>query len=353
MNTNTKVLILGAGRVFKHYLYIIKKYKIKNYEIVAIVDKKKIDKSIINLKKIYFRSLKEALNQTKPDLVIILTPSGLHYKHSKYFLKKGINVLCEKPLALLPNQVIELGKLANKKKLLYDVVFQNRFNPSLNFAKKLILKKKLGKIITFSVRVFWCRFSNYYKDGWHGTWAMDGGVLSQQAIHHLDAINWLIGPIFKTFSLKKRMLNKLEAEDTISCLLETSNGTIGTFQATTAARPSDKVAEITLVGEKGYLSIGGVALNMIDDIEIKGLTNKEISRIKKKNNQKVINGYGFSHATVLDKTFKNIKQKKITPLVGFKNASYTQQIIQTIYKSTENKTFYKVQLKNKSKLGRK
>jgi UDP-N-acetyl-2-amino-2-deoxyglucuronate dehydrogenase len=353
MNTNTKVLILGAGRVFKHYLYILKKYKIKNYEIVAIVDKKKIDKSIINLKKIYFRSLKEALNQTKPDLAIILTPSGLHYKHSKYFLKKGINVLCEKPLALLPNQVIELGKLANKKKLLYDVVFQNRFNPSLNFAKKLILKKKLGKIITFSVRVFWCRFSNYYKDGWHGTWAMDGGVLSQQAIHHLDAINWLIGPIFKTFSLKKRMLNKLEAEDTISCLLETSNGTIGTFQATTAARPSDKVAEITLVGEKGYLSIGGVALNMIDDIEIKGLTNKEISRIKKKNNQKVINGYGFSHAIVLDKTFKNLKQKKISPLVGFKNASYTQQIIQTIYKSTENKTFYKVQLKNKSKLGRK
>ena len=90
-----------------------------------------------------------------------------------------------------------------------------------------------------------------------------------------------------------------------------------------------------------------------NDIEIKGLTNKEISRIKKKNNQKVINGYGFSHAIVLDKTFKNLKQKKIAPLVGFKNASYTQQIIQTIYKSTENKTFYKVQLKNKSKLGRK
>ena len=88
MNTNMKVLILGAGRVFKHYLYILKKYKIKNYEIVAIVDKKKIDKSIINLKKIYFRSLKEALNKTKPDLAIILTPSGLHYKHSKYFFKK-------------------------------------------------------------------------------------------------------------------------------------------------------------------------------------------------------------------------------------------------------------------------
>ncbi len=352
MKQNVKVLILGAGRVFKHYLYIIKKYKIRNFKIVAIVDKKKIDRSLYRYNKIYFTNLDKAVSKTKPDLAIILTPSGLHYDHSKYFLSKKIHVLCEKPLSLLPKQIIELGKLAKKNKLLYDAVFQNRFNRSLVFAKNLLLKKKLGKIVTFSVRVFWCRYSNYYKDGWHGTWKLDGGVLSQQAIHHLDATNWLVGPIKKVFSLKERMLNKLEAEDTISCLLKTKDGVIGTFQATTATRPKDKVAEITLVGEKGYLSIGGVALNKIDDIEINGISFNKISKIKQKNNQKVKNGYGFSHSIVLEKTFKNLKQKKIMPLVDYKSACYTQQIIQTIYKSTENKKLCKVQLKNKSKLGR-
>ncbi len=348
-----KVLILGAGRVFKHYLYILKRYNIKNFELVAIVDKKKINKSLLKYKKIYFTNLDDALKKTKPNLAIILTPSGLHYLHSKYLLKKGINVLCEKPLTLLPNQINELGKYAKKKKLLYDVVFQNRFNRSLTYTKNLLIKKKLGKIITFSVRVFWCRYSSYYKDGWHGTWRFDGGVLSQQAIHHLDAINWLIGPINKTFSLKKTMLNKLEAEDTIACVLETKNGIIGTFQATTATRPSDKVAEITLIGEKGYLNVGGVALNLIDDIVIKGISKDEISHIRSKNSEKVKNGYGLSHAIVLNKILKNLIKKKTTPLVGYKSACYTQQIIQTIYKSTENKKFNKVQLKNNSKLGRK
>ena len=246
----------------------------------------------------------------KPDLALILTPSGLHYKHSKLLLKKEINVLCEKPLALLPKQINELGKMATKKKLLYDVVFQNRFNASLCLAKKLIKEKKLGKIITFSVRVFWCRFPNYYKDEWHGTWKLDGGVLSQQAIHHLDALNWLIGPIENVFSLKKTMLNKLEAEDTICCTLELKNNSIGTFQATTAARPNDKIAEISIVGEKGYLTIGGVALNTIQDMEIIGTNKKIITQIKKKNTQKVLNGYGFGHADVLNKTIKNKRNSK-------------------------------------------
>jgi UDP-N-acetyl-2-amino-2-deoxyglucuronate dehydrogenase len=353
MNKKIKVLILGAGRVFRHYLFIIKKYNIKDLEIVAVVDKKKINKDLRKYNFNYFNSLHKALQVSKPDLAIILTPSGMHYEHSKLFLKKKINVLCEKPLALFPKQIIELGKLAKKNNVLYDVVFQNRFNPALQFAKNLINKNILGKIITSSIRVLWCRFPNYYQDGWHGTWKMDGGVLSQQAIHHLDALNWLIGPIKKVFSIKKTMLNKLEAEDTIVCLFELANNSICTFQATTAVRPNDKVAEINIVGEKGYLTIGGIALNKIVDLEIINSKNISSNQIKKKNSQKVFNGYGLSHAAVLKKTIKNlIKKIRNKPLVGYKDASYVQQIIHSIYKSTENQKFYDVKLNNLSKLGR-
>jgi len=110
-----KVLILGAGRVFNHYLYILKKYNIKNFELVAIVDKKNLDRSLLKYKTIYFTNLDEALRKTIPNLAIILTPSGLHYLHSKYFLKKGINVLCEKPLTLLPIKLMNLENLQKKK----------------------------------------------------------------------------------------------------------------------------------------------------------------------------------------------------------------------------------------------
>jgi predicted dehydrogenase len=351
MSDSLKVLVIGAGRVFKHYLYIIKKFKITDIEIIGIVEKKKNNLTIKN-KFLYFSNLETAILQTKPDLALVLTPSGLHYQHSKFFLKKKINVLCEKPLALLPKQIIELGKLAKKNNVLYDVVFQNRFNPAIMFARKILLEKKLGKIVTFSVRVFWCRFSDYYTDGWHGTWKLDGGVTSQQAIHHLDALNLMVGPIKKIFSIKKTMLNKLEAEDTMNCLLETSGGVVGTFQATTAARPTDKIAEISIVGEKGFLNISGIALNLLQDVDIAGINKKKLKQIKSRYSQNVLNGYGFSHSVVLKKTIKHLKEKKIKPLVGYQSASFIQQIIQTIYKSSEDEKIYRVSLKNVSKLGR-
>ena len=141
MSDSLKVLVIGAGRVFKHYLYIIKKFKITDIEIVGIVDKKKNNLTIKN-KFLYFSNLETAILQTKPDLALVLTPSGLHYQHSKLFLKKKINVLCEKPLALLPKQIIELGKLAKKNNVLYDVVFhiiRKKIRKNCNFFGKSLL----------------------------------------------------------------------------------------------------------------------------------------------------------------------------------------------------------------------
>ena len=75
------------------------------------------------------------------------------------------------------------------------VVFQNRFNKSVRYLKSLIDKNKIGKIVTVSLSLLWCRYQNYYNDKWHGTWLNDGGVINQQAIHHIDVIRYLFGPI--------------------------------------------------------------------------------------------------------------------------------------------------------------
>ena len=125
------------------------------------------------------------------------------------------------------------------------------------------------------MRLIWCRYQNYYNDKWHGTWKNDGGVLNQQAIHHLDALNWLIGPIKEVFANCSNQMNKLEAEDTITSILKLKNNAVGTFHATTAARPKDIFAEISIFGTKGYIEVSGPALNELKKVN---LNQKEYSK---------------------------------------------------------------------------
>ena len=101
----------------------------------------------------------------------------------------------------------------------------------------------------------------YYEDGWHGTWAQDGGVTNQQAIHHVDALTWICGEATVSAMSTKRA-NQLQAEDTLVAAIELENGGLATLELTTA-RPKDIEASITLT-EPMELQIGGVALNKIE-----------------------------------------------------------------------------------------
>ena len=103
---------------------------------------------------------------------------------------------------MIPKNALILDKIANNNKVICSVVFQNRFNNSIRFLKELI--EKIGKIVSVSLSLLWCRYQNYYNDGWHGTWINDGGVINQQAIHHLDVIRYLFGPIKKFVHYQKQ-----------------------------------------------------------------------------------------------------------------------------------------------------
>jgi UDP-N-acetyl-2-amino-2-deoxyglucuronate dehydrogenase len=351
---NINVAFVGLGRVFDHYLYIIKKFKLKNFNISCISDSnpKKLNFYKKKLRVDGFLNYKDIANyKTKIDLVIILTPSGMHYEHSLFFLKFFFNVITEKPITMRPAEGMMLAKIAKKNKLMFGSVFQNRFNPALKYLKNITLKKKLGKITSFSARVLWCRNQSYYNDGWHGTWGNDGGVINQQAIHHIDAINWLLGPIKEVNAFKYNALNKLEAEDSMVLLIKLKNGVVGTFQATTSARPKDLVAEICILGKNGYATVDGQALNNLGKIEFL----KKYKKVnKKKFSQKVKNGYGFGHADFLKKTISRLQSRIIEPLICPSDSIYVTRVIHAIYKSCDSKKWTKI-TKNVlyDKLGRK
>ena len=196
-----RIAIIGCGRVAEHYKIILKSGLVENFEIIGVCDKD-IDKAR-NYSKYFkcefFIDLEKMIKNTKPNLLLVLTPSGEHFNNAKMSLSMNCNTIVEKPITMLSEQAEELNYIAEEKKLMFGVVYQNRFNPSIQYLKKELENNNFGKIITASIRLRWCRRQDYYEDDWHGTWKQDGGVINQQAIHHVDAMQWINGP-FDTVS---------------------------------------------------------------------------------------------------------------------------------------------------------
>jgi UDP-N-acetyl-2-amino-2-deoxyglucuronate dehydrogenase len=353
--TFINVAIIGCGRVASHYRKILMSKEVTGFKIVGVCDliAEKAEEFAYDFKCKAYTSYIEMLETIKPDFLIIATPSGSHYEHTKIALNKGIHVLVEKPLTMIPSHARELVSIAEKMNLMYAVAFQNRLNPAIRVLAKAINENRFGKIVTSTVRLRWCRYQDYYNDGWHGTWENDGGVINQQAIHHVDIINWLMGPIISVCAASSNRLNKLEAEDTMVSIVKFQNGALGTIEATTAARPQDFEASISIVGEKGTVVIGGIALNKIE-------TWKFIEQFPEDENvielysQEVPTGYGLSHKGILQNAFDALLNKSIIPEVSGSMALATTELIHALYKSEEvNGWVYLKDLPISSRLGNK
>ena len=340
---NFKLAFVGCGKVANHYKNLIKQNPIKNLEISGVCDSNLETAKIFSEKfsKKYFNDLNKMLSEIEIDLVIVCSPSGLHYEQSKKIIENGNNLIVEKPLTLTVHQSEALKEAALKKNVILNVAFQNRLNPAIQILKKNFEKKRFGKVVTATVRLRWCRKQEYYNDAWHGKWFSDGGVINQQAIHHIDAFNWIVGPVEKVCSLSANQLNKLEAEDTFISILKLDNGGLGTIEATTAARPEDFEASISIVGEKGMAEIGGIALNEIKKWKfVKPEDDDE--KVFEKYSQKVPNGFGLSHISLLKEVINTIIKKENKTVISAEDSIKTTKLIHALYKSDEEKNWIKL-----------
>ena len=266
MSSNrARVGILGCGRISARYLEIFRDELADVATVVGVADKvaEKRDRLAAALETEAMGDIAD-LVKTKPDIVCVLTESGNHAEHVLALLRNGINVIVEKPVALRIADAEKMGEEAEKRGLICAEIKQNRFNPALQFLRRAVDEDRFGRMVTAGVRVHWCREQSYYDDEWHGRWSMDGGVLSQQAIHHLDALRWLGGPIEAVCASGKAMLNRLEAEDTAVAVVRFESGGLGTVEAATSARPRDFEASLHLVGEKALAKVGGLAMNQVE-----------------------------------------------------------------------------------------
>jgi len=278
--------------------------------------------------------MKDLLSSQEVDVISIMTESGNHAEHARLALEAGKHVIVEKPPALIPSQVIELEQLAESKGLMYAVIFQNRFNPAMQILKKTFEAGRFGKIVLSTIRLRWCRYQEYYEDGWHGTWKMDGGVINQQAIHHIDALQWVCGSIEKVCAAQTNALNRLEAEDTTVAILKFMSGHLGVIEATTAARPEDFEASISIVGDKGMAEVGGIALNSVERWQFTEPTSEDIYN-PEKYSQQVPSGYGLSHGPLIQEIVDRLNRGQIEAPITGSDAVPAVQLVHALYRSVE------------------
>jgi predicted dehydrogenase len=328
--------IVGAGRVAQHYRAILDSGAVSGWRIVGVCDV--VADRARSLAGHFgcpaFTDYAAMLDQTDARLVLVLTPSGRHYEHARLVLERGRHVLVEKPLTMLPSDGRELARLATSQGLMCGVVFQNRLNPAIRCLREALEGGRFGRIVTAAVRLRWCRYQDYYEDGWHGTWALDGGVINQQAIHHVDALNGLLGPIDAVSATTANRLNRLEAEDTLVAVVRFANGAIGTIEATTAARPDDFEASLSVVGERGTAVVGGIALNAV---QLWRFVEPEPGDddVPRRCSQAVPNGYGLSHGPLLQQVIDALSEGRTDPPVTAEDGVRTTELVHALYRSDE------------------
>jgi UDP-N-acetyl-2-amino-2-deoxyglucuronate dehydrogenase len=190
------------------------------------------------------------------EFVAIGSPSGLHADQGIAAAGRGLHVLTEKPLDIHVRAADALIAAAADAKVKLGVFFQDRFKADLIRVKEWVDAGVLGKPILADARVKWFRPAEYYGDSkWRGTKALDGGgALINQAIHTVDLLLWIFGDVARVQAQKKTALHRIEAEDTLTALLEFKNGATGVLQATTSVYPGYP-RRVELTGEQGTVVI--------------------------------------------------------------------------------------------------
>lgn len=197
------------------------------------------------------------------DIVAVITPSGMHAEHALDVMRRhGKHVIIEKPTFMRPGQLDEAFAVADACGVKIFPVFQNRYNHAVQRVKRALADGELGDIRIMGVRVRWCRPDRYYNLApWRGTFGHDGGALTNQGVHHVDLLRYLGGEVARVNATMRTLGAAIEVEDTVVATFAYDTGAVGSLEVTTAARPDDFEASLSIVGSKGMAQIGGIAVN--------------------------------------------------------------------------------------------
>lgn len=334
--------IIGCGRIsYKHIQAIAE--NIKEAQLICVCDV--VLSKAINRASEYFKfcpndsepkvytDYKEMLDKEVLDIVTVATESGYHPEIAIYCMNKGINTICEKPMALSIVDADKMIECSIKNNVKLCISHQNRFNSAIQLLRKAVEDDKFGRIINGTARILWNRDMDYYNEAkWRGTWDLDGGVLMNQCIHNIDLLQWMLGgDIDSVYSQCETFLRKIEAEDFGAIIIRFKNGAIGVVEGSACVYPKNLKETLDIFGEKGTVSIGGIAVNKIDVWKFEDEKEDE-EKVIKNNVENPDTVYGFGHTLLFKDMIEAVRNYR-EPYINGVEGKKAMSIILAAYKS--------------------
>ena len=264
IDNKIRLAIIGCGRISRNHFGSVEKHA-DNIELVAVCDEhaQTLQEHSEKYGVSGYRDFEELLKNEKVDVVALCTPSGIHSDQSVLAARYGVHVMTEKPMATRWQDGVRMVRACDEAGVRLFVVKQNRRNTTLQLLKRAIDEKRFGKIHMVHLNVFWTRPQEYYNQSkWRGTWEFDGGAFMNQASHYVDLLDWLIGPVDKVQAMMSTTRD-IEVEDTGVLNVRWRSGALGSMSVTMLTYPKNLEGSITILGEKGTVRVGGVAVNDI------------------------------------------------------------------------------------------
>ena len=300
--------LAGCGRISKSHFDAFDKHQ-DRAELVAVcdTDPKALAAAHERTGAPAHPSLEAMLAKAECDAVVLATPSGLHPAHAIRVAEAGRHVVTEKPMATRWEDGKRMVEACDRAGVQLFVVKQNRLNPTVRLVKRAIQKHRFGRIFSVSCNVFWTRPQEYYDAAkWRGTWEFDGGAFMNQASHYVDLLEWLVGPVESVQAFTATLARRIEVEDTGVAAIRWRNGALGSINVTMLTYPRNLEGSITILGEKGTVRLGGVAVNKIEHWEFAEPDPEDDAQWQEASYQ-TSSVYGFGHMLYYDNVIKALR----------------------------------------------
>jgi UDP-N-acetyl-2-amino-2-deoxyglucuronate dehydrogenase len=279
---------------------------------------------------VFIQDYRDLCRHPDVDYVDVCTFPDFRLEPIKICARSGKAVQVQKPISTSLATAREMVETARAAGITLGVVSQHRFDDSSLFLKRAIDEGRLGRLLQCDAYVKWFRSAEYYSRPIKGSWTVEGGgALINQAVHQIDVLRWLVGPVDKVTAMwQLGALHKIESEDIVNALLRYSNGATGVIQASTAIWPGYS-ERIEIHGTRGTAIITGDKLTTWDVQDDDGEPAPLASEVASGASDPMAISLEPFERQFLD--FADAIRKKRKPLVAGEEGCEALEIVERIY----------------------
>lgn len=331
MAKKIRFALIGCGRVAGRHVEALQ--AAPDAELAAVcdmVEERAVERSVQGRVPYYLNYHEMLTAHPEIDVASIITPTGSHFEHASDIVSRyGKHLALEKPMVLVLSQAHALKELADERGVRVFPIYQNRFNKAVQRVKKAMEPGgELGKMRVGTVRVRWCRPQRYYNlSPWRGTFAMDGGAMTNQGVHYIDLLRYLCGKVKRVNAITATLGAEIEVEDTGVATLEFEGGGLGVIEIMTSARHEDFEASVSCVCENGLAILSGIATNELQTFSPDPSQAAACSEV-------FPTVYGFGHDAVVQGIARALLHDAPAP-IEFDDGLESVKLLHALYRSDE------------------